>query len=116
MNDPTIALQSLISLGMLFALGLLFERTCREMQIENEEFAGFEQLLEWRKANPTLGIGDSEYARKLVMRRIGAYDRFALCYALPPKERIAHLAWLYALLDDHAGPPHQHRLGFEEEQ
>lgn len=105
MEHPAIALQSLISLSMLVGVALLFERSYRENNVFSEECASFEELLAWRRANPTLGVGDSGYARSLVLRRIRAYDRFSCLYTHDPHTRIAHLSYLYALLEEHGNPP-----------
>jgi hypothetical protein len=109
MDHPAVAIQSLISLSMLVGVAFLFERSYRENSVFNEECLSFDELLAWRRANPTLGVGDSGHARSLVLRRIRAYDRFSSLYILDPLTRIAHLSHLYALLEEHGDPPPSQR-------
>ena len=63
----------------------------------------FEDLHNWRLANPCTCIGDSFYAKSLVLKRIEALERLWKVFNLERNEE--HITYLYSLLNDHFNPP-----------
>lgn len=60
-------------------------------------------LMNWKWANPGIGIGDSDYARSLVRRCIATWREFLETH--PYIKDNGRMAFLYSLLDQHGSPP-----------
>lgn len=60
-------------------------------------------LMNWKFANPSIGIGDSDYACSLVRRCIATWREFLETH--PYIKDNSRTAFLYSLLDQRGSPP-----------
>lgn len=110
-----------IVVGMLFLMFCLcvgghaltmLDRAQRGMRATFAECDAFDQLLEWRLANPGGYIGDVAYARRLVEVCIQTYVRFLDTHGFNPhaKQHAEYLAFLRSLFDEHGPEPPRKRF------
>lgn len=111
-------LMSVLFLGFnLFYLSLFyfrktkFERKCRLKEIAFlEVLVTFNDLMNWIFANPEIRVGDSCFAKSLVIKHIEAYKRsWIICAFVTDNE---YILFLQSLLDDHGPEPPRKVIGF----
>lgn len=81
----------------------VFTKYYIEKKIIFEIDKAFEDLNNWRLANPCLAIGDIPYARNLVLVRISFYKRLMKVFPFIRVEE--HIKILQILLDECNDPP-----------
>ena len=88
---------------------LVFAKHYVEKKIIFEIDKAFEDLNNWRLANPYLAIGDIPYARNLVLVRISFYKRLMKVFPFVKVEE--HIKILQILLEEYTDPPpHRSKL------